>query len=72
MLTGLLSTCTTKSFCESLASNTEGRLKYISLNNRPSRTRLTLVDINSNNTLFYPFAVSVNKCGGSYNTIDDV
>ena len=31
----------------------------------------TLVGINSNEPLFYPFTVSVNKCGGSCNAIDD-
>ena len=31
----------------------------------------TFVNINSNKTLFYPFMVSINKCGGSCNTIDD-
>ena len=30
-----------------------------------------LVDTNSNWALFYPFTVSVNKCGGSCKTIDD-
>ena len=33
--------------------------------------RATLLNINSNETLSYPFTVSVNKCGGSCNTIDD-
>ena len=33
--------------------------------------RSTFVNINSNKTLFYPFMVSINKCGGSCNTIDD-
>ena len=32
--------------------------------------RSALVNINSDETLFYPFTVSVNKCGGSCNTID--
>ena len=30
----------------------------------------TLVDINSNDSLFYPFTVSVNKCGESCNIND--
>ena len=30
-----------------------------------------LVDTNSNWALFYPFTVCVNKCGGSWKTIND-
>ena len=33
--------------------------------------RPTSVDINSHETIFHSIIVSVNKCGGSYNTIDD-
>ena len=29
-----------------------------------------MVTRNSDEPLYYPFTVSVNKCGGSYNTID--
>ena len=35
------------------------------------KTRQTLFIINSGDTLFDPFTVSVNKCGGSWNTIDE-
>ena len=38
---------------------------------RPCQARRTLVDTNSNETIFYPFAVSVNKCAGSCNSIND-
>ena len=31
----------------------------------------TLVDINFDKTLFCPFTVSINKCGGGCNTIED-
>ena len=40
--------------------------KYQSCQARP-----TLVDINSHKTLFYPFTVIANECGGSCNTIND-
>ena len=68
MFIELLSVCTLKCFCESLASNSKGTMKCLSPNNRPYQTRPTRVDINSNETLFYPFTVSVNKCGGGCNT----
>ena len=35
------------------------------------QTRLTLLNINSDETLFYPFTLSVIKREGSLNTIDD-
>ena len=35
------------------------------------QARLTLVNTTINETLFYPFTVSVNKCGGSCYTADD-
>ena len=36
-----------------------------------SKVRPTLFDINSNERLYYSIVFSVNKCGGSCNTIDD-
>ena len=71
MFIGLLSACTTKSFGESLASNSKGHIKCVSLDNLTYQTRPTLVNTNSNERLYYPFTVNINKCGGSCNTIDD-
>ena len=58
---GLLSICTTTRLRESLNSNSERRVKYVSLNKRPCEAGPTLVDTNSYETLFYRFTVSVNK-----------
>ena len=69
--TGLLSACTTRSLDESLASNTDGRIKCVSLNNQPCQARSRLVNINSNELLYYPFIVSVNKCGESSNALSN-
>ena len=63
MFHGLLSACTTESFGESLASNSKGRIKCVFLNIRPFQTRPTLININSNKPLYYPFTHNVNKCG---------
>ena len=41
------------------------------LNNHPCQVRPKLVDINSNEPR-YSFTVTVNKCGGSCNTINDL
>ena len=71
MFIGFSSTCTTGSLDRLLASNSKGHTKFVCLNNRPCQARPTLVDINSNDPLFYPFIVSVNKFGGICNPIDD-
>ena len=44
----------------------------VSLNIRPCNARPTVVNINSNETLCYPFTVSFNKCDESCNIIDDL
>lgn len=71
MFVGLLNPCTTASFGESLASNFEGRMKCVSLNNWSCQYRPTLVIIKSDEPLYYPFTGSVNKCGWSCNNIYD-
>ena len=71
MFVGLLSVYAIVSFSGSLASNSKQPMKCLSLNNQPCETRLTLVDINPQEVLFYSFTVSINKCGGSCDTIDD-
>ena len=71
MLIALLSICTIGKFCESLAFNSTRPIKRVSLNNQPCKARPTLTDVNSNETNFYPFNVSVNDSGGSCNTIND-
>ena len=71
IFTGLLKVCTVKRFDESLVSSFEGSIKCVSLNNRSCQARPTLVNSGINETLFHPFTVSVNKCGGSCNTIYD-
>ena len=68
MFIGLLNACTTRSFGESLASNSKGCLKC--LNNRPHKAWPTLINIDFNHPLHYPFTAVVDKCGGSCSTID--
>ena len=71
MFIGLLRVCTFARFSRSLPHNYKKPIKCVSLKNHPCQTRKTLVNINSEGTLFYSFTVSVNESGGSYNTIDD-
>ena len=42
-------------------------LKCVSINNQKCTTRSVIMNINSNETLFYPYNVLVNKCSGSCN-----
>ena len=71
MFIGLLSVCKLVRFSGSLPYNYKSPIKYISLNNHQCQARPALVNINSDETLFYPVTVSVNKFGGSCNTIYD-
>ena len=66
-----LSTSEAGSFGKLLAYNYEGDLKFVYLNNRPYQARSTLINKNSNESLYYSFTFSVNKFGRSCNTIMD-
>ena len=55
MFVALLSVCIIEIFGESLASYVKRPTKCVSLNNRPYKARPTIVNINSNQPLFYPF-----------------
>ena len=46
-------------------------LKYVSLNNQECKIRPVVININSNETLFYPYNILVNKFSGSCNDINN-
>ena len=46
-------------------------LKCVSRNNRESRIRPKIININSNEPSFCPFSVKINKYSGSCNNIND-
>ena len=56
-------------FLSSLVSATP--LRCISLKNQECKVRPKIADINSNNPIFYPFSVKINKCSGNCNSIND-
>ena len=70
MFIGLLSACTLVIFSRSLHSNCKEPIKFVTLNNQPCKARPAIVTINWWNSFLY-ISVSFNKCGGSWNTIDD-
>ena len=46
-------------------------LKCILINNQKCKVRPEIVNVNSNEPLFYPFSIKTNKCSGSCNSIND-
>ena len=54
-----------------LSNSITGALNCVSLNNKECKVRPKIADINSNNPMFYPFSIKVNKCSGNFNNIND-
>ena len=46
-------------------------LSCISMNNKKCKVRPEIVNVNSNEPVFYPFSIKTSKCSGSYNNIND-
>ena len=46
-------------------------LEYISLKNQECKVRLAIVNISSNEPIFYPFSIKKNKCSGNCNNISN-
>ena len=41
------------------------------MNNQKCKIRRQIININSNESLFYPYRVKINECSGSCNNIND-
>ena len=52
-------------------SNITGALECISIKNQQWKVRPEIVDVSSNNPVFYPFSVKINRCSGKCNNIND-
>ena len=46
-------------------------LEWISMKNQECKARPEIVDINSNNPIFHPFSIKINKCSGNCNSINN-
>ena len=46
-------------------------LECISMKNQECKVRPEIVNINSNDPIFYPFSIKINKCSGNCNGIND-
>ena len=51
-------------------SNITNALDCISMKNQECKIRPEIVNINSNNPIFYPFSVKINRCNGNCNNIN--
>ena len=47
-------------------------LKCISMNNQECKVRPQIVNVNSDEPVFYPFRIETSKCSGSCNNINDL
>ena len=46
-------------------------LTCISMNNQACKVRPEIINVNSNEPVFYPFSIKTSKCSRSYNNIND-
>ena len=46
-------------------------LSCISMSNQICKARSEIINVNSNNPIFYPFSIKTSKCSGSCNNIND-
>ena len=56
-------------FLSSLVTTTS--LSFISINNQACKARPEIINVNSNNPVFYPFSIKRSKCSGNCNNITD-
>ena len=52
-------------------SNITNALECISVKNQKCKVRPEIININSNNPIFYPFSIKINKCSGNCNNINN-
>ena len=60
---------TGSSFLSTLLNTTS--LNCISMKNQECRVRPEIINVNSNEPIFYPFSIKTGKCSGSCNNIND-
>ena len=46
-------------------------LECVSRNNQDYKIRPEIINLNTNEPMFYPYSIKINKCKGSCNTIND-
>ena len=58
-------------FIALLSFSKSSATKFVSLNNKPCMIRPFLVDVSPVELNYYPFMVSLGKCSGSSNSVDE-
>ena len=61
--------CIGSLFLSSLVSTTP--LSCISMSNQACKVRPEIINLDSNESVFYPFSIKTSKCSGSCNNIND-
>ena len=51
--------------------NFTNALDCVLMKNQESQVRPEIININSNNPIFSPFSIKINKCSGNCNNIND-
>ena len=46
-------------------------LECVSINNQDCKIRLEIINVNTNEPMFYLYSININKCKGSCSTIND-
>ena len=46
-------------------------LECVSMNNQERKIITEIINLNTNEPMFYPYSIKINRCKGSYNTIND-
>ena len=46
-------------------------LNCVSMNNQKCKLRSEIINVNTNEPMFYPYSITINKCKCSCNTIND-
>ena len=46
-------------------------LECVSMNNQECKIRTEIMNLNTNEPVFYPYSIKINRCKGSCNTIND-
>ena len=44
-------------------------LECVSMNNQESKIKSEIINVNTNEPMFYPYSITINKCKSSCNTL---
>ena len=69
---GFIKKCffTAITFINFILSNVNS-LEYVSMNNQECKIRNEITNLSTNEPMFYPYSIKINRCKGSFNTIND-